>query len=351
MDHLARRVGVSQPTVSHVLNGRAEQLRISRATQERIRKAARELGYRPNAAARSMARGRFGNVALLLSTDRGRSNLPGKLLDGIHDALAERDLHLTVVKLPDEKLTDAGFVPRILREWSCDGLLINYTDRIPAKMIELIKQSRHPAVWVNTKGEHDCVHPDDFGLGRKVAEHLIRLGHRRIAYVDFTVGRCEMDTVHYSRRDREAGHFAALREAGLTLRIIQDDEPIWLGDRACELCREVLSAPDAATAFTGYSPDHLGIVLFEAELAGRRVPEDLSLVGVGDSVCMAGGRRITTLPVPEREVGRAAVEMLVEKLAAPLEPLPSRAIPAARELEGETCGPPPPTDRPAATGG
>ena len=335
---LAKLAGVARETVTRALKGHPS---VGKTTAKRIRSLAAQHGYRPNAAARAMQLGRFGSIALMLSTNYGRSYLPDSLLTGIHDALTERELQLSVVKLPDDKLTDQGFVPKILREWCCDGMLVNYTDHIPGKMIDLIRQSRHPAVWVNAKGEHDCVHPDDFGLARQVAEHLIRLGHRRIAYVDFTVGRCEMDTAHYSRRDREAGYVAALREAGLAPRIIQDDERIWPGHRARARCREILAAPDAPTAFTGYSPDHLGVVLFEAELAGLGVPEDLSLAGIGESVCMVGGRQIATLRVPEREVGRAAVELLIDKLAAPLKPLPSRAVPAARQLEGETCGPAP----------
>src|SRR6185369_16509410 len=84
---IAERSGLSIPTVSQVLNNKGHRYRSE--TCNRVLKAVRELGYRPNSSARAMRMGRFNCVALLLSTESYRSFLPNELLRGIHDGVAE----------------------------------------------------------------------------------------------------------------------------------------------------------------------------------------------------------------------------------------------------------------------
>jgi DNA-binding LacI/PurR family transcriptional regulator len=89
-------------------------------------------------------------VGLLASRQGPNGALLGTLLNSIRHHLTERELHLTLGDLPDESLTDEAYVPRILREWSVDGLLINYIAGIPDKMIELIGRYQIPSVWLNS---------------------------------------------------------------------------------------------------------------------------------------------------------------------------------------------------------
>jgi len=126
---IAEAAGVSIPVVSQVLNSKGQRFRPE--TRRRVRQAAERLGYRPNNSARAMATGRLGCAALVLSTQGYRSTLPAELLRGIDEELARHNMHLTIARLPDEKLTREGYVPKILREWLSDGLLINYTSDIP----------------------------------------------------------------------------------------------------------------------------------------------------------------------------------------------------------------------------
>ncbi|HYG75210.1 MAG TPA: LacI family DNA-binding transcriptional regulator [Planctomycetota bacterium] len=119
---IAERSGLSVPTVSQILNNKGHRYRSE--TCKRVMKAVRELGYRPNSFARAIRMGRFNCVALLLSTEKSKSFLPNELLRGVHDGVAERDYHMSLTALPDEKLTSQGFVPKILTQWSADGLLI-----------------------------------------------------------------------------------------------------------------------------------------------------------------------------------------------------------------------------------
>src|SRR5215470_8292138 len=146
---IARRTGLSIPTVGNVLGRSA--YRYSADTRNRVMQACQELGYKPNASARAMRQGRFGCAALVLSRSKQQthSHIPPGLLDGLDDALAQHDMHLTVSRLTDEELTSDGFVPKVLRESMADGMIVNYTHDIPQAMLDLIHAHHAPAVWLN----------------------------------------------------------------------------------------------------------------------------------------------------------------------------------------------------------
>jgi LacI family transcriptional regulator len=333
---VAREAGVSRPTVSHALSGKGPKYRIASATVRRVRDAARELGYRPNSFARGIRMGKFAQAALLLSTNYGRSHLPSGLLSGVHDALSEREMQLSVVRLPDEKLTDQGFAPKILREWSCDGLIVNYTDHIPDKMIDLIERARHAAVWLNTQRHHDCVYPDDFGGLRDATARVIALGHRRIAYVDYAHGSADLPTAHYSARDRQAGYEQAMRDAGLSPSVIRGEHVVPSAERLT-LTESWLAAADRPTAVLGCSP--MSVVVRAADRLGLRLGTDLSMVFVDvDTAHAVAVEAPARVGVAWSEVGRRAVEMLAEKIAAPSRRLAPGVLPCTFH-EGQTLGP------------
>ena len=215
---VAQRAGVSKVSASVTLNGAKSGTVLSEATRERILLAAHELGYKRNGSMASATTGRFGAVALLLSTDEFRSNLPQRMWDGIHDELAAHNMHLTLARLPDEKLTDEGEAPKILREWMADGMLIDYTHRIPHKMLELIRANQMPAIWINSQQDTDCIYPDDREAAVRLTRHLLELGHTRVLYLDVTNDLNDAFG-HYSVRERIAGYREVMRDAGLAPRI------------------------------------------------------------------------------------------------------------------------------------
>jgi LacI family transcriptional regulator len=332
---IAERVGLSRTAVSYALRGSDQ---VADHTRKRVLRVADEMGYRPNASARAIRTGKFAQVALLLSTHYGRSHVPSGLLSGVHDALAEREMQLSLVKLPDEKLTDAGFVPRILREWSCDGLIVNYTDHIPDKMIDLIERSRHAAVWLNTQRDHDCVYPDDFGGLRDATARAIALGHRRLAYVDYAPRPADLPTAHSRARDRQAGHQQAMREAGLSPRVIRGERVVPSAERLA-LTESWLAAADRPTAVLGCSP--MSVVVRAADRLGLRLGTDLSMVFVDvDTAHAVAVEAPARVGVAWSDVGRLAVEMLAEKIAAPSRRPAPGVVPCVFHA-GQTLGPAP----------
>ncbi len=302
---IARHLQVSQPTVSAVLSGRGGNTRVGKELSRRIRDTAVKMGFRPNAAARAVATGRFNTVAILQSTTAYWSFLPGPLFDAVHDGLSQRQMHLVVAKVPDDKLANPDYVPQILRELVCDGLLINYQAHIPAQLIHLVGKHNLPAMWINSKHAANCVYPDDFQGGYQATQHLLERGHRRIAFSLF----CGLD--HFSAVDRRDGYLKAMREAGLTPRVEQDEggNPSEIVER---LRPELASAPERPTAMVGYTDLEARTWCRAAMRAGLRIPEDFSVITFDASPVRDVELHLATMLLPEAAMGTAAVEGLLQ---------------------------------------
>lgn len=335
---LAAHLGVSKATVTHVLNGRGTQLRIRPETQQRVLAAAQELGYRPNVSARAIRTGRFGCAALVQSLKA--LYLPTELLQGIVETLAEYNMHLSVAEVPDEVIDREAYVPKVVRELTADGLLINRILEIPPPFIQRIHTLQTPAVFLNVKQDHDSVHPNDLAGGRLATEHLLGWGHRRIVYVQSAVNEKE----HYSEIDRRAGYEQAMREADCTPQFYRlPADPTTLqemrDDQRIAVARQLLLASDRPTAVVTYELPEAMAIFHAANQLGLRVPADLSIVtfhwGIDVRLCVP----FTTVTNAIRHVGREAVHMLVEKIEDSHRSLPTRSVPEIL-LEGGTCGPP-----------
>jgi DNA-binding LacI/PurR family transcriptional regulator len=338
---VATQSGMSVQTVSDVLGERAHLFRAE--TRARVVEAARKLGYRPNTFAQAMRRGRFGGISLLLSNDSRRSHMPTGLLDGIQDVLSPNDLHLNLACFPDEKLTSEGFVPKILRQLMSDGLLVNYTDHIPAKMIDLVEQCQIPAMWLNTQRDEGVIYPDDAAAARYATEELLKRGHTRVAYVNYSYDP-DQDSPHYSVAARYENYAKAMTDAGLTPQAVWGNRALaeWrvAPSERIRLAAEWLRQPDRPTAVVTYSP-YTATPLFLAAttVCGLAVPRDLSIITFTDVATGELGIPIAAMLLPEREIGRAAVTSLLQKIESPGLRLPPLAIPFKFD-PGNTLGAP-----------
>ena len=327
---IAEHLGVTKMTVSAALRGTG---RIGEETRRQVIKAAMELGYRPNTAARSIRSGRFNCLSLLLSFSSSQGYLPPTMLSGIRTALDRHGLYLVLSQLPDEKLVDETYVPTILRHAVSDGLLIKYDVLIPPRMMELLHRSMIPSIWINSKHAADCIYADEIDAGRQATEHLLALGHRRIAYVAYSGG------THYSVTDRYEGYRQAMGRAGL--------EPRWVDRSSVGLPRKERAAAiqrwlersDHPTAVLVTSDTTMNILLLTAARMGLEIPRDLSIVAFGDAQVDALGIPTTSQIMPNSQVGEDAVEMLLKKIDDPSKDLPPRAIPGHLQ-SGGTSAPP-----------
>jgi DNA-binding LacI/PurR family transcriptional regulator len=334
---IAQHLGLSHQAVSFAMRGVPK---VGPATRERVLAAARELGYRPNSVARSMRAKRFGSIGLLLSDDLRHSNLPPQLLRGIQETLEKQDVQLTVGRLPDEILTRSGYVPALLRHWSADGLLINYQEGIPQRMIELINEEHVPAMWINSRQASNCVYADDFAAAREATARLIALGHRRIAFVDYSHGDASLASgSHYSALDRQGGYEHAMTDAGLAPRVLRPPGLFYTTAERPVHARALLEASDRPTAIVCYSGSTLAPVALAALMLGLKIPQDLSLIDFGDAPMTAMGFIPTTMIVPQEALGRQAVQSLLGRLETPDAPVPQQAIAYTYE-PGASVAPP-----------
>lgn len=322
---IAKESGVSQPTVSQILNGKGHLYR--EETRRRVFEAAERLGYRPNTYARAMRSGRMGAIALLMSCRTDRAVRQAGIQQGIHDELLHHDLLLTSANVPDEAFAAGATLPRLLRECNADGLLVAYSHDLPPGMQAAIDRDPMPAVWLNRKQEANAVHPDDRAGGRAATEHLIALGHRRIAFLQLTI------TSHYSASDRLAGYQEAVAAYGLEPLVerMAGNDIAW-----CAQVIEWLRRPQRPTAVVAASPLEAQTLIMACAHAGVQVPRDLSVVAISESALTHLGLDITRVVVPFHDLGVHAVRMLLARIATPAEPLPALVLPMTLLAGGST---------------
>jgi len=313
LKQIAEHAGVSQATVSYVLNGREKLVRISADRANSIRQLAERMDYRPNSAAKAISLGRFGSVALLQSTRPHSGFMPAELLGGILERLNVCDLHLMIAKLPDEKLRSDAILPKILREWATDGFLIDYVAGIPPKFIQNIKRRKVPSIWLNSKQDADSIYFDDFGAGRRAASELLARGHRSIIFA-FS-GDTEDPKNHYSVGDRYQGYCAALRAAGLPIRRLHGPDVGSAG--LFQKFVEIFRGADRPSAVVTYSPYEALAAIRAAMINGLEIPGDLSAITFNERIVDFGGQALATCLLPERLMARTAVDSLVQKINDP----------------------------------
>lgn len=320
-EQIASEIGVSPRTVQRILNAPLKDTRptiVRRARQ--IQERARQLNYRPNVAARATASGRFDCVSLVRPSGTTASRYSLELSDGIVNELALHDMHLTLHRLPDEKLAEAGFLPKMLRQSMSDGLLVNYTHQIPPQVAEAIDQSAIPTVWLNVKRDFDCVYPDDVAAGRMATEYLIQRGYRKIAY--FHLG----GSGHYSEEDRRKGYLDAMKAAGLSPQVHEvacehagrhHPEAGESFDPRLPLALQWLDRSDRPQAVVTYSSWTALPLLSAALYRSLRPGKDLAITTVDDACVTDSGIPITTAVIDGTDMGRRAVQMLMKKIEEP----------------------------------
>lgn len=336
LEQIAKEAGVSRQTVANALNRTNKENWGSTARRAaRIREVAARMGYLPNVAAKAVRSGKFDCVALILSMNTPFSHLPQAMWQGIHDDLAEHNMHLTMFRLPDDVLKDTQQLPKILREWMADGMLIDYTTSIPRELIEIIELSDMPAVWLNTLRTENCVRPDDRAASVAATEYLLSLGHRRIAYVDFHALEAPNGT-HYSASERLDGYRQTMASSALPEQIVTGTR---VQSDLLPACKSIVCDPDAPTAILCYGSLDAEYFIVAGAAVGREIPSDFSLMTFGPTDVRIVGIEISRMVVPEYETGRRASELLRAKISQPEASFPSEAVPFAI-APGQTCASP-----------
>lgn len=292
---VAREAGVSQATVSLVVTGKADG-RISPVTQESVLRAALRLGYRPNAAARTLRLGHPHTVALAVPTV-ANPYFASVLLGAEH---AARDKGYAVV------LVDMG-EDQDWRHWLADTLTVRGLDGCILYAADTLEPSQvrrlgRNVVLIESVAPNASSVLLDIETGAAAAmAHLIELGHRRIAHLVADYAR---DTF----RLRQVAYRRALQEAGGRFRTAYVARASFDIDASTAAVRDLLDQRQRPTAVV-CDDDLLAAGAYKAAHAlGMRIPDDLSVVGFDDiSLARMLEPELTTVAIPAEDVGASAM--------------------------------------------
>lgn len=317
IEDVARAASVSITTVSHTLSGRGQ---VARATQDRVRRIADELGYVPNRFA-SALRGQRSHILGFVSDDIATTPFATRVVLGAQDAAAERAQLLVVVNSNSDRDIESRQISALLTA-QVDAVVYARMFHQGASVLpkELVGTPTSLVDTTDDAGVIPSVAPDEEQIGRLATETLLRAGHTRIAHLTVSgAGRGSLG--------RLAGYTSAMKEAGLQPRVFTGGDP---GTSAAgrEAFQAMLSAgaTDVTAVFAFNDPMAMGIYQ-GAVLAGISIPDQLSVVSVDDfePVAAALFPGLTTVSLPHYEMGRwgvqTALTLLETKLAGefPLE--------------------------------
>jgi DNA-binding LacI/PurR family transcriptional regulator len=331
MRDVAERAGVSNTTVSFVLNGRMD-FSIPDTTRERILKAAAELGYRRNGIARSLARGKSQLAGVLVPGLE--ESFTAEIVNGIQEAADALDYRM-LLSFSRRSEEEEARQARLLLDHRVDGLVCVanaatvggtegwLTDALRQGVACVVVDDEVPGQPV------DHVVTDDRTGAMAAVRHLVELGHRRIAHLSGDRGSS-------TARERSSAYRAALAAAGIPV-----EESLIVGDSfspssAAAATRMLLELPDPPTAIFAAN-DHLAAMAIEvARARGVSAPGEPAVVGFGDLSCL-WELELTTVHQPAREMGRLAMERLLHRLEEP--DLPAQGIVVPTHLVyRESCG-------------
>ncbi|MEW6566598.1 MAG: LacI family DNA-binding transcriptional regulator [Chloroflexota bacterium] len=304
---VARLAGVSRTTVSLVLND-VPDVQISPETRERVRQAARELNYYPDATGRRLAQGKSSTIALVWHRGPDLAYrdafLPG-LLQGITRAAQHYGYHVLFRPIaPDEP--DDSYV-ELARGHHTDGLVLSGPRSDDRHLLELhrdgfplVLQGQLPGVDIPS------VDVDNVRGALSAVSHLLALGHRRIAMIT------NAPPAYTASQQRLEGYRRALERAGLPL----DVELVRFGnfdEGSGQAAMEALLAMEARPTAVFIASDLVALGAMRAiRERGLDVPRDIALVGFDDITAAAFVTpALTTVRVPSYGLGWTAGELLI----------------------------------------
>lgn len=306
---VAKRAGVSLQTVSNVLNGRMSQM--GSETRERVLRSIEELGYHPNAHARGLRSQRTYTVGFLTVDPSARflaDPFHTAILSGMADLLREQDYCLLVQALHPEH-PDESF-QRLFQQRRFDGAVVHLSGWPEARRrcVEHMKAGGGPFVLLEerVKGPRCAsVRADNRHGAVSAVEHLHSLGHRRLGFLYYA------DPSWPAIEERLAGFEESLEALGLPkpARLIVSEESF---THARSVLETALRGDEPPTAIL-CSNDVLAVGAVQAaKEVGRRVPDDLAIVGFDDFDFAAFVEpALTTVALPSYDMGRRAAELLL----------------------------------------
>jgi len=298
---IAQAAGVSHSTVSRALS---DSPLVKAETKARIQHLAQEMGYSPDAIARSLVTQKTRTVGVVVTTIT--DPFVAEVVQGIEDAAHENDYSVILASSASEPERELAAV-EMLRAKRVDSLIVT-SSRVGALYLEHLERIGVPVVLVNNHNEQSgrytfSVSVDNQHGGHLATSHLIQRGHRRISYVS---GPAD----HSDSAERLAGHRQALDEAGIPFDpalVLPGNGCLDGGERALRTLASLAEPPTAVFCYNDVTAIGLISAARQADLS---VPEHLAVVGF-DNIPLAAHvyPPLTTVAQPQRAMGRQAMDM------------------------------------------
>ena len=329
INDVAARAGVSKSLVSLAIRGSD---RVSDESRAAILRAAEELGYRPNAAARSLADRRSHTIGVLLHDLH--NPIFAQVLDGVQEVVREHGFRTTLVTGDETSDREAAEIAALL-EFQVEGIILISHDLDPERALRVAREC--PVVTVlrgdiSGAGIASVCSADTEGA-TLATKHLLSLGHTRIAHISGGVSEVA--------RAREVGYRQTMAEAGLAGQeiVLPGDFTEAGGRRAAVRVWE--EHPDVTALFVANDLSALG-ALAATQGSGRSVPQDVSIIGYdGMSLAALGSLTLTTMVQPLEEMGRQAAGQLFAKIDSPRRRAQHVRVTSVLHPRGTTAPPPP----------
>jgi LacI family transcriptional regulator len=310
---VAQLAGVSVGTASKALNGRGS---LRPETRRRVLSAAEQLGFQPNKAAVALNSGRTYTVGMITTDTIGRFSIP--IMMGAEDALGAGEMSIFMCDARDDPIREQYYL-RTLLSRRVDGIIV--TGRRTQARAPIGADLPIPVVYafISSTGPGDCsVVPDEEGGARKAIEHLLAVGRRRVAHITGPEH-------HHSAAVRAAAARDRLTEAGLELvgtPLFGEWSEAW-GRQAVRILLGADREPDFDAVFCGSDQIARGVA-DELRATGRRVPDDVALVGFDnwDVMALACQPALTSVDMELESLGRTAANLLLAAING--EPAPGR---------------------------
>lgn len=328
INDVARLAGVSKKTVSRVINRSAL---LSDDTRTKVEAVIGQLGYVPNPQARALALRR--NFLLGLLHDNPNAQTVLNFQEGVLDAIRDTEFALAVRPVDRHSPTMMDDIRRFLEQQRLYGVLIlppiSENDALAALCLEMGCGYVRMGSAMLDDGDH-MVASNDRDMVEEAVDHLIALGHRRIALIEGPEG-------FRSAHERREGFLAAMARHGLAVPAQARARGTYRFDSGLAAAGQLLDAPERPTAIFASNDEMASGAFHAARQRNLRVPDDLSIIGFDDSPIAAHiWPPMTTVGWPVREMGRAAAL----KLIAPADPAAQPASFPARLVKRQSVAPP-----------
>jgi DNA-binding LacI/PurR family transcriptional regulator len=340
---VAKRAGVSRTTVSFVLNNLRNK-GISDTTRDRVLAAARELGHAPNIAARTLAGGATGTVALVIpkASHLYVDVFLGQLVASINQECHTHGLKMLIESTDDEGRDSGGFVD-LVRSRRIDGLIVVNPSLAGRLHLDSIADASIPMVVFgaglpDVERFYTCGN-DTSAAAHKVVDHLVGLGHRQIAFVNFA------QPEYFAVNERERGWREAMESHCIAI------DPRWAtyadlsAASGYHATQKLLASGAPFTAlFAGNDTIAFGSMRALAE-AGLRIPQDVALVGYDDiPLAQFASPPLTTVRTDTIGLARDAMDLLLSLLSREPGLQTARHERPVELIIRESCGAHPPAN-------